>query len=242
MNSFFAKGCDFNDGKVILNGENYKHITRVLRMKLGENISVCNIDNHERYLTKIVLIDSENVVCKIIDKYNSNELDVYVTLYQGLPKSDKMEFIIQKSVELGVYNIIPIEMKNCIAKIKDEDKKIKRWQSISESAAKQSKRNIIPKIENVQNLVNISNDFNKYDLVLVANENEKTKSMKDILSKNKKAKNIAIVVGPEGGITSEETKKLIDEGAFSISLGKRILRCETAPLTMLSMISYEFEQ
>ena len=148
MNNFFEKGSSFHNNVIELTGENYKHIARVLRMKNGEKISVCNKDSEERFIAEIEKIDSEKVVCKIIEKCISNELKVKISLYQGLPKSDKMELIIQKCVELGIYEIIPTEMKNCIAKIKDEDKKINRWQTISEAAAKQSKRNIIPQIQN----------------------------------------------------------------------------------------------
>ena len=151
-----------------------------------------------------------------------------------------METIIQKSVELGVNKIFPISMKNCVAKIKDDIKKQERWQKISEAAAKQSKRNIIPSIEKSVDMKYLCSKINEYDLVLVAYENEDKKTIKDIL-KNNKVKKIAIVVGPEGGLTEKEVEELIKCGAKAVSLGKRILRTETVPIAMLSMIMYEYD-
>ena len=151
-----------------------------------------------------------------------------------------MEYIIQKSVELGVNRIFPVNMKKCIAKIKDEDKKNNRWQKISEAAAKQCKRNIIPSIERSVNMDFLYENIKNYDLVIVAYENEENKTIKDIL-KNKNMKKIAIIVGPEGGLSKEEVLNLINNGAKVASLGKRILRTETAPIAILSMIIYEYD-
>ena len=169
---------------------------------------------------------------------------------QGLPKADKMELIIQKSVELGVNNIIPIEMKRCVVKLKDKDKikKIERWQKISVVAAKQSGRNIIPEINQVENLKNICETFENYDIVLLAYENEKENTIKNELkqlkeknqNKNEDVK-IAILIGPEGGITEEEVEIAKKKGAKIITLGKRILRTETVALNVLSIIMYELE-
>ena len=132
-------------------------------------------------------------------------------------------------------------MQNCIAKVKDEDKKISRWQAISESAAKQSKRTIIPKISNVESIKNIKNRIKDYDLVIFAYENENNISLKDILKDNKNISKIAIIIGPEGGFDKEEVKSLESAGAKSVSLGKTILRTETASMAMISMIMYELE-
>ena len=162
-------------------------------------------------------------------------------LYQGLPKIDKMEYIIQKSVELGVNEIIPVNMKYCIAKINNEDKKITRWNKISEVAAKQSKRNIIPKVSKPINVNELYNKIKAYDLAIVAYENEDRKTIKEIFESKKNVKNIAVVIGPEGGISKEEIEKLQHAGAEIVSLGNRILRTETAPIAVLSMIIYEYE-
>ena len=155
----------------------------------------------------------------------------------------KMEYIIQKSVELGAFAIIPTEMKRCIVKLKDKEKKIQRWQKISEVASKQCNRNIIPQINNVITLDKI--DKNMHDVILVAYENEKKNTLKNELKEIKKANyknvNIAIVIGPEGGIDKTEIEVLKQKQAKIVTLGDRILRTETVALNMLSIIMYELE-
>ena len=135
MYNFFVNDNEIEDSIIKITGENLKHIKNVLRMKSGEKIFVCNKQTAESYLTEIESIENDLIVCRIIEKNDSTESPIKVTIYQGIPKSDKMEYIIQKAVELGVYRIVPTEMKYCIAKIKDEDKKINRWQAISEAAS-----------------------------------------------------------------------------------------------------------
>lgn len=241
MYKFFVEDNQIVENKIKIIGNDWKHISNVLRMKIGEEILVTNKKTSETYKCSIKNINKDEVECVIIEeKIESTELSVKVDLYQGIPKSDKMEAIIQKSVELGVNTIFSVNMKNCIAKIKDENKKQERWQKISESAAKQSKRNIIPSIEKSVNIDFICNNIKNYDLVIIAYENEENITIKDILKENKTEK-IAIVVGPEGGLTEKEVDKLINSGAKVATLGKRILRTETAPITMLSMIMYEYD-
>ena len=241
MYKFFVEDNQIEKNKIKIIGNDWKHISNVLRMKIGEEILVTNKKTSETYKCSIKNINKDEVECVIIEeKIESTELSVKVDLYQGIPKSDKMEAIIQKSVELGVNTIFSVNMKNCIAKIKDENKKQERWQKISESAAKQSKRNIIPSIEKSVNIDFICDNIKNYDLVIIAYENEENITIKDILKENKIEK-IAIVVGPEGGLTEKEVDKLINSGAKVATLGKRILRTETAPITMLSMIMYEYD-
>ena len=241
MHNFFVNNNQIENDKVHIINQDTKHISQVLRMKKGENIFICNKENSDRYLAEIFKIEKDEVICTLIKKEETTEPNIKITLFQGLPKSDKMELIIQKAVELGVSEITPIEMKNCIVKIKDEDKKISRWQTIAESASKQSKRTIIPKINNVEKITNLKNKINDYDLVLFGYENEKNISLKTILNDNKNASKIAIVIGPEGGFDKEEAKELEESGAKGVSLGKTILRTETAAIAMISMIMYEFE-
>ena len=241
MYKFFVEDNQIEKNKIKIIGNDWKHISNVLRMKAGEEILVTNKKTSETYKCSINNINKDEVECIIIeDKIESTELSVKVDLYQGIPKSDKMETIIQKAVELGVNTIFPVNMKNCIAKIKDENKKQERWQKISEAAAKQAKRNIIPIIEKSVNIDFICNNIKNYDLVIIAYENEENITMKEILKENK-VKKIAIVVGPEGGLTEKEVDKLINSGAKVATLGKRILRTETAPIAMLSMIMYEYD-
>lgn len=241
MHNFFVNNNQIeNDTIYIIDGD-AKHISQVLRMKKNDKIYVCNKENGNRYLAEIFNIDKDKVTCTIIQSEETTEPNLQITLFQGLPKSDKMELIIQKAVELGVHEITPVEMKNCIVKIKDEDKKISRWQTIAESASKQSKRTRIPKINKVEKIKNLKNKIKDYDLVLFAYENEKHISLKNILKEYQDISKVAIVIGPEGGFNKEEVKELEESGAKGVSLGKTILRTETAPIAMISMIMYEYE-
>ena len=241
MYNFFVDENQFLDNKVLIKGNDFNHIKNVLRMKNSEKFYVSNKESGESFLVDLESYSQNEVVCNIIEKIDSKESNVKVTLFQGLPKADNMEYIIQKSVELGVYNIVPVDMKFCVAKLNNEEKKLLRWQTISEAAAKQSKRNIVPKIENKISFKNMLNNLNDFDLVIIAYENENKTNLKEILKDNKNAQKIAIIIGPEGGLAQDEVDQLIENGAKSASIGKRILRTETASLAMLSMIMYEFE-
>lgn len=241
MYKFFVEDNQIENNEIKIMDDDLKHISNVLRMRIGEEILITNKNTAETYKCSIKEINKNEAVCTIIEKEeNDTEPSIKVDIFQGIPKSDKMETIIQKSVELGVSKIFPVSMKNCVAKIKDDIKKQERWQKISEAAAKQSKRNIIPSIEKSVDIKYLCSKIDEYDLVLVAYENEDKKTIKDIL-KNNKVEKIAIVVGPEGGLTEKEVEELIKCGAKAVSLGKRILRTETAPIAMLSMIMYEYD-
>ena len=242
MYKFFVEDNQINNDKIVINNDDYNHIANVLRMKKGDTILITNKNSKETFNCEIEEVKSNEIVCNILNKENKKvELQVKIDLYQGLPKADKMEYIIQKSVELGVNKIVPVNMKYCIAKIKDEEKKNIRWNKISEVAAKQCKRNIIPKIDKSINMDTLYNEIKKYDLVIVAYENEENITLKTALRESAKIKNIAVVVGPEGGFSLEEVDKLRENGAKIVSLGNRILRTETAPIALLSMLVYEYE-
>lgn len=243
MPKFFVKNEQIIENKIYINGQDVNHIKNVLRCQIGDKIEICNSDSQENYLCNIEKIDRESIGCKIIEKKDDiAESNVQVTIFQGLPKSDKMEYIIQKSVELGVYNIVPTEMKRCVVKLTDKDKlkKQERWQKISEVAAKQCGRDIIPKIEEITNIKNIN--IKDYDLFLVAYEKETSNSLKNELKKLKNSKlKIAVLIGPEGGLEESDVLNLKENGARIITLGKRILRTETVSLNVLSIIMYEIE-
>ena len=222
------------------------HIKNVLRCQKGEHIEICNSETSKNYLCEINKIEKEEIECNILENLRSNvETDIKVTIFQGLPKADKMEYIIQKSVELGAYDITPVEMKRCIVKLneKDKEKKIQRWQKIAEVAAKQCKRDIIPKINNITNVKLNCNIIQNYDIILVAYEKEKERTLKSELKKIKEynQKNIGIIIGPEGGLDEDDVKLLEESGAKVITLGNRILRTETVALNVLSNIMYELE-
>ena len=249
MPKFFVKDEQIVNQEIKIQGTDVNHIKNVLREKIGSELTICNEKTGQDYLCEIKEIKEENIICHIKEKLLNNvESNIKVTIMQGLPKADKMELIIQKSVELGVNNIIPIEMKRCVVKLKEQDakKKITRWQKISEVAAKQCGRDIIPEIKECIKIEQICEKIPMYDKIIVAYEEEKETSLKQELAKIKNNHNkelkIGIVIGPEGGIDYTEIEKLKKAGAEIVTLGKRILRTETVALNMLSNIMYEFEQ
>ncbi|MBQ9847420.1 MAG: 16S rRNA (uracil(1498)-N(3))-methyltransferase [Clostridia bacterium] len=237
MYNFFVNDDCRQDDRYVITGADHNHIKNVLRMKVGDTILISA--NGKSDLCEIEIIDNDEIVAPIIEEdYQNTELPLQIHLFQGLPKSDKMELIIQKAVELGVYSITPIEMKRCIVKLDDKKKKSKqtRWQAISESAAKQSKRNTIPEINEIISYKAALNAAKELDLLLVPYENEDgILSTKEALAKLKEAKSVGIIIGPEGGFDDAEIEAAKDAGGRIISLGKRILRTETAAITAVGM-------
>lgn len=247
MPKFFVENKQIYKEYIEIKGQDVKHISKVLRLRKGEHIEICDIDTQNNFYCEIDKIQEENIYCKILKKIeNKTESNIKVTVFQGLPKLDKMEYVIQKSIELGAEDITPVEMKRCVVKLNNQDKnkKIQRWQKISEVAAKQCGRDIIPKINEILNIKEIVNLINKYDAFLIAYEKEEKNTLKQELNKLKNKKEnlkIGILIGPEGGIDEQEIKILAQNGAKIITLGKRILRTETVALNILSIIMYELE-
>ena len=246
MPRFFIKENQIQNNKITIIGEDVNHIKNVIRKQIGDIIEICNQDNEQSYKCEIEKIEEKQITTKIIEELKSQESNIKVDIYQGLPKAEKMELIIQKSVELGANAIIPVNMKRCVVKLdsKSEEKKIERWQKISESAAKQCGRNNIPEVKHLVNIKDICNKIKDYDAMIVAYENEKENTLKQELTKLKnKQKNlkIGIVIGPEGGLEENDVKLLKESGAEIITLGHRILRTETVALNMISIIMYELE-
>lgn len=248
MYKFFVKKNQINNNIVEIEGEDVNHIKNVLRIGIDEQIEVCNLDDTYNYLCKIIQLDNKCIRCQIIDKLDSqSEPKTYLHIFQGIPKAEKMEAIIQKTTEIGVNEITPVLMNRCVVKLDDKgiDKKIIRWQKIAEVAAKQSKRDKIPIINYPINIKNIYEKIANYDIVLVAYENEENYTIKDALKeiKNGSSLKIAVIVGPEGGIAENEIECLKTFANTKIvTLGKRILRTETAPITIASVIMYEFDE
>lgn len=246
MPRFFIKENQIQNNKITIIGEDVNHIKNVIRKQIGDIIEICNQDNEKSYKCEIEKIEEKQITTKIIEELKAQESNIKVDIFQGLPKAEKMELIIQKSVELGANAIIPVNMKRCVVKLdsKSEEKKIERWQKISESAAKQCGRNNIPEVKHLVNIKDICNKIKDYDAMIVAYENEKENTLKQELTKLKnKQKNfkIGIVIGPEGGLEENDVKLLKESGAKIITLGHRILRTETVALNMLSIIMYELE-
>ncbi len=237
MFNFFAKESADINGRFYINGSDHNHIKNVLRMKQGDEFLISF--NAASHLCVLESIDEYNAVAKIIcENYQSTELPVHIHLFQGLPKSDKLEFIIQKCTELGVNEITPIEMNRCVVKLEEKKKKSKteRWQAIAESAAKQSKRNIVPVINPVQTFSELMKKTEEFDVFLVPYESEDgMNSTRHALSKIKSGSKIAILIGPEGGFDDKEIEICRSKHTDIISLGKRILRTETAAVTSVGM-------
>ncbi len=246
MSKFFVKQNQIENNFIKVIGEDVNHITNVLRMRKNDEIQLCNQDTGENYLATITNIFKDCVECEIKEKIEkTTESNVHITLFQGIPKFEKMELIIQKCTEIGVKNIVPVMMERTVVKLDDKvaTKKLERWQKIAEIASKQSMRDCIPNVENIIKIKEI--DTSKFDIVLVAYENEEHTMLKTELNKLKitgREYNIAIVVGPEGGISGKEINILKEKNAVFVSLGKRILRTETAGLVMLGNIIYELEE
>lgn len=247
MPKFFVRENQIKENKIYIIGEDVNHILNVLRLKEEDELTIGNLDTGKSYLAMIVKKQKDLVCCKIEKELELNtESKVDITIFQGLPKADKMEWIIQKSTEIGVRKIVPVEMKRCIVKLEEKEakKKIQRWQKIAEIAAKQSMRDQIPVIGNKEKIKDILDQIKEYDLFIIAYENEKNTTLKQILKQVVKKENlkIGILIGPEGGIDIEEVKVLEENGAKVITLGNRILRTETVALVMSSILIYELEE
>ena len=235
---FFADKQQIEAGT--LANEDVKHLKDVMRAKVGEKFTLCDGEQND-YICEITTLEKNSVSYDILEQYkNENEPSVKITLFQGLPKSHKMELIIQKAVEIGITEIVLVETTRSVVKIKGEEKKLERWQKISRSAAMQSRRGIIPAVRYAK-FSELKKATAGFDLNLIAYENEREQTLKRVLqSEHMKPTSIAIYIGPEGGFTEEEVEAITDKG-HSVSLGKRILRTETAALVMASQLLYELE-
>jgi 16S rRNA (uracil1498-N3)-methyltransferase len=251
MYQFFVEENQLAGEKICILGSDVNHIKNVLRMKPGTRVRVSvksDIYTEERsgdagrsfFGTIDTISDTEVWVAIEEEDITGTELKNKIYLFQGLPKGDKMELIIQKAVELGVYEIIPVAMKNCVVKLDDKkaDSKVKRWQAISESAAKQSKRTVIPEVTKPMPWKLALEKAKALDLVLVPYENARgMEATREVLSNIQPGQSIGIFIGPEGGFALEEIDAT-PENMYKISLGRRILRTETAGMATLSMLVY----
>ena len=243
MYHFFVSEEQINGENAYIEGSDVNHIANVLRMKPGEELLI-SVKGDWDYLCKIVDIETDRVNLKVLESMEQRELPVNITLLQGIPKSDKLEMIIQKAVELGVNEIIPVKTKRVVVKIdeKKADAKVSRWNAIAESAAKQSKRSIIPKVYEPMSIDNALEIVKDFGVKLIPYENadgiDKTRKILDGMDKTK---DIVVFIGPEGGFEEAEVERIKDSGFEVITLGKRILRTETAGLALLSNIMIRLE-
>ena len=244
MYQFFVPSENIQGNRIAITGDDVNHIKNVLRMKVGEEIAVSNGEDGKEYRCGIASIGDEIVCTLRFIKEDGVELPTKITLFQGLPKADKMELIVQKAVELGAYEVVPVSMARSIVKLDDKKQKTKitRWQSIAEAAAKQSKRSIIPQIQPVMTMKQALSYAKEMDMLFVpyelADDMEKTR---ELFEEVKPGQHIGFFIGPEGGFDEAEIQLALDSGAHPITLGKRILRTETAGMTVLSILMYHLE-
>lgn len=237
MYNFFVDAADRQGERFYIGGGDYNHIHKVLRMQPGDRflVSCEGVSN----LCELEQVGGDTVVARIVEEnFRDTELPVKLTLFQGLPKSDKMEWIIQKTVELGVAEIVPVEMKRCVVKLEEKKKKSRRerWQAIAESAAKQSKRCVIPQVGEVLPYRQAMERLKEMDLFLLPYENERgMEATAQALAALRPGMSVGILIGPEGGFDEKEVDLAREAGAQVISLGQRILRTETAAITAVGL-------
>ncbi len=243
MPRFFVSETAFYDGKVKIKGDDAYHIARSLRMREGEHITVCDEKMHE-HLCRLLKIRDEFAECEILEtKDGKNESPVDITLFMAYPKADKLEFVIQKAVELGAGKIIPFESSRCIKRPGSDkaEKQNARFSRIAEEAAKQCGRSRLPTIDLPISFDEALTRAKESELPLFCYEGSETLSLKSVLESHRHVKSISVIVGSEGGFSEKESEKAVKIGLIPVNLGPRILRCETAPTYVLSAISYYFE-
>ncbi len=246
MHRFYVNPAQIAGNTIVIKGSDVNHIKNVLRGKPGDEIIICNGQGKDCYCIINRISDGEITAEVQSEKDTGTELRARITLYQGLPKKDKMELIVQKAVELGVYDIVPVMTKRAVVKLEDkkkEEKKLERWQAIAEEAAKQSGRGIIPIIRPVQSFKEAINNAKLFGQGIIPYENATgMQNTKQKLESLKTQESIGVFIGPEGGFEETEIELAISAGIHPITLGKRILRTETAGLAILSMLVLTLEE
>lgn len=240
MHRFYVTPDQIKDKTAVITGPDVNHIKNVLRMKLGEKIVICNGQGKDCYCI-ISKVSEAEIIADVREEQDTKaELKARITLFQGMPKKDKMELIIQKAVELGVYEIVPVMTKRVVVKLEDkkkEEKKLERWQAIAEGAAKQSGRGIIPKVQPVRTYQNAIKDAHNLGLTIIPYENATgIEGTRKIMNSMKDYNTIGVFIGPEGGFEDSEIELATENNVIPITLGNRILRTETAGLAALSMM------
>ena len=245
MYRFFVEPSQIQDKRIVITGRDVNHIKNVLRMKIGEEIAVSNGLDSREYRCGIEEYTEDEVICTLrFIKEDGVELPSKIYLFQGLPKADKMELVIQKAVELGVYEVIPVAAKRCVVKLDDKKAaaKISRWQGIAEAAAKQSKRSVIPTVHDVMSMGEAIAYAKDMDVRLIPYElAEDISHTKALIEAVSAGSSIAVFIGPEGGFEESEVQAAVSAGIEPITLGRRILRTETAGMTVLSWLMYQLE-
>ncbi len=245
MYRFFVEPSQIQDKRIVITGSDYNHIRNVLRMKIGEELAVSNGSDGREYRCGIEAYTDGEVICTLrFIKEDGVELPSRIYLFQGLPKADKMELVIQKAIELGAYEVIPVAAKRCVVRL-DEKKaaaKVSRWQGIAEAAAKQSKRGVIPTVHDVMSMQEAIAYARDMETKLIPYElAEDMQHTKNVIESVRPGGRIAVFIGPEGGFEESEVEAAIGAGIEPVTLGRRILRTETAGLAVLSWLMYQLE-
>ncbi|WP_312814487.1 RsmE family RNA methyltransferase [Sedimentibacter sp.] len=243
MFRYFCADDNIIDDKVIINGGDLKHLKTILRAKVGDEVSIVTKSNE--FIAEIEEIHTDEIICSIVDRLDiNNETAINITLCQGIPKQTKMETIIQQNVELGVKSFIPLITERTVVKLNDKDreqKKLERWRKIAKESSKQSKRNIVPVVEDIMTVKELIEKIKKEaPVVLVPYELENVSILKDVLSHVKQ--NYYIIIGPEGGFDIKEIEMFKSVGAYIVTLGKRILRTETAGVVTSAVVLYACDE
>lgn len=246
MYQFFVEPGQIQGKEILIQGSDVNHIKNVLRMRVGEELAVSNGVDGREYRCHIAALEEDTVRCELrFIKEEGTELPSRIYLLQGLPKADKMELIIQKAVELGAYQIVPVATHRSVVKL-DEKKataKVSRWQAIAEAAAKQSKRGVIPQVQQVMNWEQAINHVKELPVKLIPYElAEDMGRTREVLENLEPGQDIAVFIGPEGGFEEREVASAMAAGVTPITLGRRILRTETAGMTVLSWLMYQLEK
>ncbi len=240
MANFYITKSMINENTATITGEEAKHIGKVLRMKKGDAVTLC--DGEGTFYEAVLTAFDEKCVTAEISSFRQAETEpkVKITLYQGVPKNPKLETIVQKATEVGVVKIVPVDTTRAVAKL-DKKEKLERLRKIALEAAKQSKRGIVPEVGDVLSYKNAVIEAAKSDLSLIPYEEEKETSLKKALL-GSAAKSVSIMIGPEGGFDKDEISYAIQNGVTPVTLGKRILRTETAGLVVSSAVLYELNE
>lgn len=245
MYHFFVAKEQIGETEIRIEGSDVNHIRNVLRMKIGEPLRLCTGQDEKDYYCEISEITPDGVMARILRiEEGGMELPSRLYLFQGLPKSDKMEFIIQKAVELGAYEIIPVASKRAVVKLdaKKAEAKKKRWNAISESAAKQSKRMIIPQVRGVMSFAEALDYASDLDVKLIPYEGaEDMEYTRRLLGEIVPGQSVGIFIGPEGGFEEAEVEQALEKKVYPVTLGKRILRTETAGMALLSALMLQLD-
>ncbi len=247
MYQFFVDQGQITQNDITIIGSDVNHIKQVLRMRVGEELSVVTKGEDKEYRCEIVAFEENAVLCRLrFIKEEGVELSSRIYLFQGLPKSDKMELIVQKAVELGAFQIIPVQTRRAVVKLdpKKEAARVARWNAIAEAAAKQAKRRIIPEVIPVMTMKEAADYCRSFEVKLIPYELSDQSGMRETrgqIAQIKQGQQVAVFIGPEGGFDEDEIELAIKAGIVPITLGRRILRTETAGFTVLAWLVYQLE-